>query len=550
MRALITLVRNLLRIVFWPLAVLGRKPTDVLRVGVKGAPPALPRRRPFWDRRPAPVSIRTLERRLARAGEDPSLPCILVEIGHLGLGWSSLETLHELLAGAGRKGAGKRVVAYLPEGGGPRELYVASAADEIWMAPSAALSLTGLKVESTYLADALEAAGLAAQVEAMGRFKNAGEPLVSNEMSPESRLVLGEVLDEVERLILPALAEGRRMGEERARELLGRGPYAADRAEELGLVDGVCYPDQLASRLAPDGRQEARIRRWPAYARGRVLALGRWPWQARSLAVLELSGVIVDGESPAMKGVLGAKDAVKALELLRKDRSVAAVVLHVDSRGGTVLGSDQIRREVERLARRKPVVACMGDVAASGGYMIASAAHTVLARRATLTGSIGVVAGKLSARRLLEGLGLRLASLRRGENTAFDSTVEPWSAGERAALRAMIASSYRHFIEVVAKGRRMPPETIEASAEGRVWTGSAALERGLVDRLGGLSEAIAAAREAAPEARKAVVEPVLPRRPRLPRLGLPGPLGAIAALALAASSTRPLAIEPFDLHVR
>lgn len=478
--------------------------------------------------------------------DDADLSTILVDLRKLEAGWATLQTMHTLLARVRR--SGKRVVAYLPEGGGSREYYVAAAADEIWLAPAGTLALTGLALESTYLAPALEKFGLRAQVEAAGRYKTAGEPLVRRSMTPENAEMLGEILDEIEGLLVDAVGETRKLGPLTAKEILGSGPFSPERARELGLIDGICYPDQLARKLAPKGKDKAKIRRWNTYARGRHL-MGSIPLGRKQLAVVELRGMLVEGKNRALRGVVGAKDVVKQLRELRRDRSVAAVVLYIESRGGTVVASDQIRREVERLGRRKPVVAYMANVAASGGYMVAAAAHQVVAQPASLTGSIGVVAGKVSAQHLLERLGLHQQSVRRGANSTFASPSTGWTGTERRAMRDLITDHYRHFVDVVARGRRISKETVEAAAEGRVWTGRQALERGLVDQLGGLAEAIAAARETSQEAAKAIVTPMRPPRPKLPQMLLPRQLSTALTWAEIAEADAVWALEPLELRI-
>jgi protease-4 len=557
LRTVLTILRLCLRLALWPLHRLARRRCDALRFTFRGTPPALPRRRGFFSlslgRRPPPLSIRTFQRRLARATADPELPCVLVDLSRLEAGWSTLQTMHELLSRARR--GGKKVVVYLPEGGGIAEYHVATAADEIWLGPSAALALTGLAVEATYLAPAFERVGLRAQVEAVGRYKTAGEAYVRREMSPENAEMLGAILDEVEAAVVAGVEATRQLGARSARQLVGEGPYGAAQAVELGLADEVCYPDQLAARLAArlgvarQGAKSAAILRWPEYARGRHIEES-WPLGRARLPVVEIEGMLVEGRGRGLKGVAGAEDVVKILKRLRKDRSVAAVVLHINSRGGTVVASDQIRREVERLAEKKPVIAALADVAASGGYMIAAAAHQIVAQPATLTGSIGVLAGKLSGRRLLEGLGLHRQALRRGAHAGFASAAEGWSAAERGAVRAMIEEHYRHFVDVVARGRRLPQEQVRAVAEGRVWTGRAAQERGLVDALGGLGEAIAAARETSAEAKRALIEPLRPPTPAIPELFLPRALSSAVALALEADPRACWALEPFELRIR
>lgn len=546
LRDVVATIRASLRALLWPLQRATRKPCDILRFTLKGTPPALPIKREFWDRRPPPMSIRTFQRRLKLASDDEDLSTILVDIEKLEAGWSTLQTLHDLLVNARRNG--KRVIAHIPEGGGLREYYVATAANEIWLGPSAALSLTGFNIESTYFADAFERAGLRGQVEAVGRFKTAGENLVRDKMTPENREMLEAILGELEALLLESMAETRQLGPVEAQELIGRGPYSAESARELGLIDGVCYPDQLAQKLAPKGRNRAKINRWKSYAHGRhvntIIPLGRG-----TLPVVEIRGMLVEGKNKGLKGVVGARDVVKQLRELKKDPHVPAVILYIDSRGGTVGASDQIRREVERLGEKKPVIAYMANVAASGGYMVSAAAQTIVAQRSTLTGSIGVLAGKVSGRRLLEGLGIKRQSVRLGDHTAFDSLAEGWSASERRAVRELISAHYQHFINVVARGRRIPTKRVEDSAQGRVWTGGQALERGLIDQLGGLAEAIAIARETSSAARRALVKPVRPPKPKLPMALLPKSLATAFNLLSVAEKSTTWAIEPVDLRI-
>ncbi len=546
--AILTTLRVLFRLLAWPIQRLTRKPTDVFRFTLEGSPPPLPRRRELLslDRRPPALSLRTLDRRLARVIDDPDLVAVLVDIKRLEAGWSTLQTIHDLLANVRR--AGKRVVAYLPEGGGLREYYVASAADEVWLAPSTALSLTGLSVESTYLAPALEKAGLRAQVAAVGRFKTAGEPLVRGKMSPENAEMLDAIIGEFEGLVAASIEETRRLGPIESLEVMSHGPYSPAHAEELGLIDRVCYPDQIARALAPEARNSARIRRWANYSRGRHW-MTTYPVGRKRLSVLEIRGVLVEGKSKGLKGMVGARDVVKILKRLRKDRRVAAVVLYVDSRGGTVVASDQIRREVERLAEKKTVVAYMANVAASGGYMVSAAAHQIIAQPATLTGSIGVVGGKVSARRLLERLGLHRQSRRRGAHATFESPTDGWTGTEKDAMTKLLDDHYCHFIDVVARGRRISKEQVEASAQGRVWTGREAKERGLVDTLGDLSDAIAAAREASSDAKGAIIQPLRPPKPKVPAMLLPGVIASALAWMELGEAPTTWAIEPLELRI-
>jgi len=549
LHALLVTILSLLRLLAWPLQRLSRRPVDVLRISIRGSLPALPERRRLPFGRKRALSVLELEGRLGEAKRDENLEHVLVIIGGIEASWPALESLRAALDEVVE--SGKRLTAFLPDGGSAREYYLACAASEIYTAPASALMLTGLGVESTYFAHALEKVGAKAQVVAAGRFKSAGEVFVRRSMSQENTEVVGEILDDVEDLLLESATQARRLGPDRARELLGGGPYGPEEALRLGLIDGVCYGDSFGAKLAREGERRAVIRPYDSWRRGRVRREIRWPWERSILPIVEVHGVIVDGQGPGLSGVVGAKSLVKLLNGLRHNRQVNGVVLHIDSRGGTVLGSDQIRRSVERLAQKKPVVAFMDGVAASGGYMVAAAAHQVVTERTTLTGSVGVIAAKITAGGLLERLGLHRSSIIRGKNSSFGSATAPWTASERTAMRSLIDEYYRYFVDVVARGRRMPVDQIETAAHGRVWTGRRAVEIGLADHLGGLGLAVETAREAMGGGKRARVVPMRPKAPRrLPSLPLPGATADVLIAALLASRGEALALLPSELRIR
>lgn len=256
----------------------------------------------------------------------------------------------------------------------------------------------------------------------------------------------------------------------------------------------------------------------------------------RKIRVLSLGGTIVSGEGSSFpRQQLGAEAARRALDAVRRDRRVAAVVLHIDSRGGSAAASDLIWRAVVRLGRDKPVVAYFHDVAASGGYYLACAASKIVAHPTTLTGSIGVVAAKLNLETLRARAGLGTAILTRGEAAAMHSTSRGLSTEERRRLVAEVDALYKQFVGKVAEGRKLSPEAAEAVAQGRVWTGAAAHARGLVDELGGIDEAIAAARTLGrrhPGEKLEVDDMQL-----APRAGLAARLAGAAARTLGESTT-------------
>jgi protease-4 len=314
-------------------------------------------------------------------------------------------------------------------------------------------------------------------------------------MSEAQREVTEDVLDRVFATLVRDIAAGRRVPETRVREWVDRGLFTASDAHAAGLLDQVIWPDELER-----GRRARRDGRLPrGYERPEPRRAQRWGPRP-VIAVVPVEGAIVQGKSrraPFFGEVSG--DETIASEIRRAvDDNVEAIVLRVDSPGGDALASDLIWRELMVARERgKPIIASMGDVAASGGYFIASAADVIVAEPTTLTGSIGVFVVKPDFSGLLSKLGVNAVTLKRGENATIRSTAKRWSDSERAAVERTILGVYDIFLSRVAEGRRMERQEVERIAGGRVWTGAEALERGLVDELGSLADAVAIARERA-----------------------------------------------------
>jgi len=517
-RALLRLVfvnvlGNLWRLLSAPLRLLRRRPGWV-RVVVKEPLTARPVRRrwPFT----APGSLAGLSKLGQELGRDAHLQGVVIELGPVGAGWARLATLRQVVIGL--RAAGKRVVVHT-SAPGLRDYFVAVAADAVLVDESGPVGLFGLAAEVTFFAGALEKVGAEVEAEYRGAYKSFAETFTRRDMSTAHREATDAILDDLEAELVKAIADGRRVSPERARELLTGGPYMAEEAQRVGLVDGVCYLDEVDDWVArwstgtgpaPALPAAAAVPAAPAASvkTAKVADLATWRaaqprglrWKPlfiapRKIRVLSLSGTIVPGEGSSFpRQQLGAEAARRALEAVRRDRRVAAVVLHIDSRGGSAAASDLIWRAVVRLGRDKPVVAYFHDVAASGGYYLACAASKIVAHPTTLTGSIGVVAAKLNLETLRARAGLGTAILTRGEAAAMHSTSRGLSTEERRRLAAEVDALYKQFVGKVAEGRKLSPEAAEAVAQGRVWTGAAAHTRGLVDELGGIDEAIAAAR--------------------------------------------------------
>jgi protease-4 len=449
------------------------------------------------ERLQAPRPLPAVLAALRRAAEDPGLRGVLLRVGGRSLGWSKAVVLARAVRRL--REAGKLAVVYA-ERTGNAGAWLGALADRFWIAPEGRVDLLGIRTESPFLRRALERLRIRPEVLQVGRYKSIAEILTRDSMSRESREALEGVVEELYGALVGGLASGRAGSPEKAREWIDGGPYVASEAREIGLVDDLLYPDEIPARLealhegreAPEGVLDARLVGEGAYLRLRPGGF-RWrPLWARPdrIVVLPIVGLLGPGAA-SPRGVVGA------LRALAKDRSVAAVVLRIDSPGGDPLAADLLWRAVRQLASRKPVVASLGDTAASGGYYVAMAASAVVAESTTLTGSIGVVWAMVDLGAALEELGVRFESVERGAHAGIYDMTRSRTEEERTRLRKQVERIYQDFVDKVAQSRGLPLEQVRAAAEGRIWSGAAALEQGLVDEIGGLDLAVLRARERA-----------------------------------------------------
>ncbi len=478
----------------WP--PLPRRRDVVIRLSVRGRlVEAAPRVPPFFPVQA--VGINELTAMLRSAAKERRVVGVRIDLAHIDAGVGRVQELRRAIQAL--RDAGVYVHVNLVSGG-LREYLLACAADEITMPPAATLDLVGLRAEVTYLGGLIAALGIHPDFEAVGDYKSFAERFVRTGPTDAARRNTEEIFADLWDQVVRAVAAGRGLERQRAEELLGRGPFGADEAVAEGLVDAEVYPDRVPKRLR-DTLGKVKTVKAPRYW-VRRRRLDRWRWRARNtpvVAVIPAVGQILGG-SPggANQGnVITARTLNRMLNAVRKERAVAAVVLRIDSPGGSAEASDLIWRQVVRLARKKPVVASMGDVAASGGYYIAMGADHVIAQPGTLTGSIGVVAGKINLQGLYERLGIHHEVVSYGDNAGFYSTSGDFNDSERARLRDRMADFYRIFVGKAAECRQLDEEDLEQHARGRVWTGRQALDRGLVDGLGGFHDAVATASDLA-----------------------------------------------------
>ncbi len=451
-----------------------------------------------WIRRGSPQSLADIWSGLAQARNDPDVLGLSFYLRDAQLGFGKAQELRSLLESL--RQSDKFVRCFLETAGegrnGTLAYFLVSACDHITLAPLGDMNLVGLYSDAVFLKGTLDKLKIETDFSHAGQYKSAAEQYTNTGHSPEAEEALSGVLDDLFDQIVSTIAADRDLTTERVRELIDRSPLTAEEALEEGLVDGLGYPDEFEESLSELSSGEPRFVALSDYVpSGRPLAGNR-------VAVVFTQGTIVrgaNGTDPwSQQRYAGSETLGTILRELAEDSGVAAVVLRVDSPGGSALASDLILREVTRLAERKPVVVSMSDVAASGGYYIASKASGIVAEPATITGSIGVVGGKFALRRFQEDLlGITHDNLARGANADFFSTLDRFSPEQAELYERLMLRIYAAFKGHVAAGRKMTPEAVEAVAQGRIWTGRQALGHGLVDRLGGLDVALELARQKA-----------------------------------------------------
>ena len=467
--------------------------------------------------------LRPTMRALHDAAEDRHVVGLIAKVG----GMWPWGTMQELRRGVQAFAAsGKPTLAWAESFGevGSRDMaaYVlATAFGELWLQPGGGVGLLGVGIETTFVRGTLDRLGIEPQFEQRHEYKNAADVLLRKEFTEAHREALERLAESVFSDAVETIADARGLTHDQVRELINTGPRTAPEAQAAGLVDRLGYRDQAyqAMRARTEGKSELLFAdRWrprrkiapPPHRRGHV-------------ALVEVRGAISSGRTRrSPMGRAAGSDTVSAqLRAAHDNDRARAVVLRVESPGGSAVASEVIWREVCRLRESgKPVVVSMGDVAASGGYYIACPAEVIVALPATLTGSIGVLGGKLVVDGLLERVGVNTGRVEQGARALMYSFRRGFSEDERARFAVTIDTIYNDFVGKVAEGRNRPVAEIEALARGRVWTGRDAAGAGLVDELGGLRDAVRIARERADLPEDAPVLGAI-RIPPLARLSRP-----------------------------
>jgi protease IV len=459
--------------------------------------------------------------------DDPDVTGVLLNITGSSLGYAQLWEVRQQIAAL--RGAGKKVVA-LVQDSDLKSVYLASAADRLWITPSSTFDPLGLAIELLSYKGALQKLGVQAEFLRVRDYKTAPESFVNDAPSAQSLEQTNAYLDALLKQITEGIAAGRKKQPAQVLTLLDSTPLLPLQAQEQGWADAILYPDEVEARL----REEFEVYGTPATRYERRATTAEYRWQdPPEIAVVVISGTIISGSSgssPLEGGLLAGSETMRTvLDSLRRDPNVKAVVLRVDSPGGSALASDLIFRELRRVAEKKPVLASMGNVAASGGYYVAVGADEIWATPNTLTGSIGIFAGKFSLEQLGDMLGVQATMLSRGKLASGMSIWRPFTPEQREALSRGLVYLYKLFLQQAASTRPLTEDEIDKVAQGHIWSGTAALGHKLVDHEGSIIDTIARAEELAGLAPRQARYVVYPQRS-----------GLLSALSGAQASATPL----------
>ena len=454
----------------------------------------------------AAPTVRGVVEMIRKAKTDRRISSLVIKPAGAGALWGKVQEVRDAVADFRR--SGKPAIAYL-EFGGEQEFYLASACDKVFLMPTASLDLTGMASYELFLRGMLDKIGAYPDALHIGQYKTASNTLTEHTYTPAHREMAESLNTDLYQQLVRGIADGRHKSEAEVKSLIDHGPFLPEEALKAGLIDDLAYEDELDDKVKL-GTGKIKYTDMNEYRQVSPTSLGlnRGP----KIAVLYAAGIIASGKSnydSPSGNVVGSETLVDYLRKARADSAVKAIVLRIDSPGGSAIASDVIWREVMLTKNQKPVIASMSDVAASGGYYIAMPAHAIVAEPSTLTGSIGVVITKFVIDGTLKKLGLNMEGVSQGKYAQMYSPVRPFSPEERARVAENMQATYDTFVEKAAQGRNTTPEKIDAIAQGRVWTGRQAKQLGLVDELGGLDRAVAIAKQRAKIPQDSEVELVI-----------------------------------------
>jgi len=454
-------------------------------------------------------TLRSVLARIKKAGADADVKALLLDV-ESGVGRGQANEIRTAVKNF--KTTGKKVYASI-EAADSGSYLIATAADDISMPPQSMLLLTGIRMEMSFYKDLFDRIGVKMDTLQMGDFKNAGEPFSRSSMSEPLKKHMNAILDDLYGQMVDNIAEGRKKTADEVKKLIDEGPYTVENAKTVGLIDHAEYQSDLKARLAKElGVDDVTMKLNYGKKKvdndfdglpGLMKLINELAGKDTShkstkprIALLHAVGMIMPGKSAGGgfldSETMGSDTMVDAIKKIGKDSNIKAIVMRVDSPGGSALASDLIWQALS--ASGKPVIVSMGDVAGSGGYYIAMGAQKIYAEPGTITGSIGVIMQKPAIEGLYQKIGINTETLARGKNSGV-MALRPWTESEREAMRKLAEDTYKQFTGKAAKGRKMDPAKLESLAGGRIWTGKQAKENGLIDELGTLEDAIAEARK-------------------------------------------------------
>jgi protease-4 len=494
----------------------------------------------------APV-VRDLVEALERAAADRRVVGLVARLGGAPLGMAQVQELREAVRGfrARKKFAVAWAETFGEFSSSGGSYYLATAFDQLWLQPSGDLGLTGILMESPFIRGTLDKLAVKPRMDHRYEYKNALNTFTEKKYTPAHREANAQVMHSWFSQILRGIGEGRRMTDEQVRALVDRGPFLGREALDAGLVDGLAYRDEVYEKAKRRAGAGAEFLPWGSY----LDRAGRPHQNGKTIALIYGVGEVRRGKSgfdplfgePAM----GSDTVGAAFRAATEDRDVKAIVFRIDSPGGSYVASDTIWHETLRARKAgKPVIASMGDVAGSGGYFVAMAADKIVAQPGTITGSIGVLGGKMLTTGFWDKLGVTFDEVHAGQNARMWSGAWDYSPSEWARGQALLDRIYEDFTSKVAEGRRLPKERVWKIARGRIWTGEDAQALGLVDELGGFATALRLARQAAriPAAEEVNLQVFPPRRGAFEML-----LDSLSALGVRSDAANGAAARAFQL---
>ena len=452
--------------------------------------------------------VTSLVVRMRAIARDPTAKAVVVTFDGVSGGWATLQELRDEIVAI--KNTGRKVFAYMVSGTG-RDYFIASAADKIYVDPAGGMRLVGMAGTTMYFKGFFDLVGVAPQFEKIAEYKSAPEQLTNTGPSDTAAKMHNELFDSLWDKWLTQVADGRKLSKADVQALVDAGPYTSgDLAKDKKLVDEVAAPDKVAQLVASEMGVILGVDVPP---RERA---DRWTWP--KVAVIYIDGDITDGASRSVpfltQSLAGSQTLVAALSAARADPSIGAIILRIDSPGGSALASELISREVFATRGVKPILCSMSDVAASGGYFVAAGCDTIYAEPMTITGSIGIFYGKFDLSGLAQKLGITTDTYKRGKRSDVESLYRPYTDEERAVLLDKLRYMYGRFVGAVAEGRSMKKDEVDAVGRGHVWTGAQALPIKLVDKFGGFGDVLDEAKrrmKLGPNARVQLIE--LPNAP-------------------------------------